>query len=71
MPTPRSYNFWRWVLNFDMIAIVEPFEGNICGFFRDVNAFIGICGEYLGREETSASDGVLGHGFDLGFELHY
>ena len=71
MPTARSYNFWGWVLNFDMIAIVEPFEGNICGFFRDVNAFIGICGEYLGGEETSASDGVLGHGFDLGFELHY
>lgn len=36
-----------------------------------MDAFIGIGGEYLGGEETSASDGILGHGFDLGFELHY
>lgn len=71
MSTACSNNFWGWVLNVGMIAIVEPGGGNIQGFLGDVNAFIGIGGEDLGREETGASDGVLGHRFDLGFELHY
>lgn len=71
MSTAWSYNFRSWGLNVDMIAIVEPREGDICLLFRYVNAFIGICGEDLGGEETSASDGILGHRFDLSFELHY
>ena len=71
MPTASPYNFWCWVLNVDMVAIVEPGEGSVGYFFRNMNAFIGIGCEYLSGEETSASDGILCHRFDLGLELHY
>lgn len=71
MPIANPNNFWCWLLDVDMIAIVEPGEGSVGYFFRYMYAFIGIRGEYLGGEESSASDGILCHGFDLGFELHY